>query len=55
MTEARITVTLTYDAIYQKINKVLFDKISKKLDERKLTPLDSGQVRNPFESIEPLP
>ena len=55
VTEARITVTLTYDAIYQKINKVLFDKISKKLDERKLTPLDSGQVRNPFESIEPLP
>ena len=52
VTEARITVTLTYDAIYQKINKTLFDKISKKLNERKLAPLDSASVRNPFDSKE---
>lgn len=50
VTEARTTVTLTYDAIYQKINKTLFDKISKKLDERRQTTLDSSSVRNPFES-----
>lgn len=50
VTEARITVTLTYDAIYQKINKALFDKISKKLDERKQTSLDPSTIKNPFQS-----
>lgn len=52
VTEARITVTLTYDAIYQKINKALFDKISKKLDERKQSSLDAASVRDPFGSKE---
>ena len=52
VTEARITVTLTYDAIYQKINKTLFDKISKKLDERKQSSLDAASIRDPFGSKE---
>jgi len=52
VTEARITVTLTYDAIYQKINKILFDKISKKLDERKQSSLDAASIRDPFGSKE---
>ena len=48
VTEARITVTLTYDAIYQKINKTLFDKISKKLEERKQPTADIIPIRDPF-------
>lgn len=45
--EARTTVNLTYDAIYQKINKTLFDKISKTNEERKQSPIPAS-IRDPF-------
>lgn len=52
VTEARITVNLTYDAIYQKINKALFEKVEKKLDERKQTTIDPASIKNPFQKIQ---
>lgn len=48
ITEARITVNLTYDTIYQKVNKSLFDKITKNLDERKQEKIDLSEITNPF-------
>ena|SRR3989344_6501922 len=50
ITEAQITVTLTYDTIFQKINKALFERVSKKIEERKIeSTIDTSTIRDPFQ------
>ncbi len=49
VTEARITVVLTYDSIFQKINKALFERVSDKIEKRKETTIDTTNIRDPFQ------
>lgn len=53
VTEARITVTLTYDTIFQKINKALFDRVSDKIEKRRESMIDTTNIRDPFQEQTP--